>query len=90
VFVQRAVIRGEKLGPGDLDRWPFTVPAVAQLVDEPLRFAAPLTFLVGDNGSGKSTIVEAVDTGAVWMADVVTGESGWLVMAEQTRFGQEY
>ncbi|QDY78144.1 ABC transporter [Streptomyces qinzhouensis] len=42
------------------DRWPFTVPAVAQLLDEGLAFTRPVTFLVGDNGSGKSTLVEAV------------------------------
>ncbi|MFE0421538.1 ATP-binding cassette domain-containing protein [Streptomyces sp. NPDC058953] len=41
-------------------RWPFTVPAVAQLLDEGLVFERPVTFLVGDNGSGKSTLVEAV------------------------------
>jgi predicted ATPase len=44
------------------DRWgegfPFDVPAVAA-VDE-IRLDAPITLLAGDNGSGKSTIVEAI------------------------------
>jgi predicted ATPase len=45
------------------DRWgdgfPFDVPAVAQ-VDRLRLGDAPVTLLAGDNGSGKSTIVEAV------------------------------
>ena len=40
--------------------WPRTVPAVAQLLDEGLRPAPGVTFLVGENGSGKSTVVEAI------------------------------
>lgn len=40
--------------------WPWDVPAVAQLVTEGISFGAPITFLVGENGSGKSTVVEAV------------------------------
>lgn len=43
--------------------WPFTIPAVSQLAAEGLEFRAPVTFLVGDNGSGKSTIVEAIAEG---------------------------
>ena len=42
------------------DRWPMTVPAVAQIAREGLRLPAGVTFLVGENGSGKSTVVEAV------------------------------
>ena len=38
----------------------MTVPAVAQLVKDGLDLAPGVTFLVGENGSGKSTIVEAV------------------------------
>lgn len=44
----------------DADRWPFTIPAVAAIATESLRFDLPITFLVGENGSGKSTIVEAL------------------------------
>ena len=36
------------------------IPAVAQLLDEGLHLPAGVTLLVGENGSGKSTIVEAV------------------------------
>ena len=46
----------------DADRWgagfPYDVPAVAAIED--LRLDAPVTLLAGDNGTGKSTITEAV------------------------------
>jgi predicted ATPase len=38
--------------------FPFEVPAVAAI--ERLDLGAPVTLLAGDNGSGKSTIVEAI------------------------------
>lgn len=38
--------------------WPLTVPAVAQLVDEGLELPAGALVLVGENGSGKSTVME--------------------------------
>ncbi|MFT4289252.1 AAA family ATPase [Nocardioides sp.] len=61
-FDQPPVVRvaarpGHDLRP---DTWPRTVPAVEQLLDEGLTLDKGVTFLVGENGSGKSTIVEAV------------------------------
>jgi len=41
-------------------QWPMTIPAVAQILRDGLDLAPGVTFLVGENGSGKSTIVEAV------------------------------
>ncbi len=41
------------------DRWPATIPAVAQLLRDGLDLG-PATVLVGENGTGKSTLVEAV------------------------------
>jgi predicted ATPase len=38
--------------------FPFDVPAVAAV--ERLRLDAPVTLLAGDNGTGKSTLVEAM------------------------------
>ncbi len=48
--------------PGvDLGGWPFTIPAVAQVVSEGgIDIPPGVTFLVGENGSGKSTLVEAM------------------------------
>jgi predicted ATPase len=46
--------------PPDLGAWPFTIPAVAQLVERGgLDIPPGITFIVGENGSGKSTLVEA-------------------------------
>jgi predicted ATPase len=42
----------------DTTRWPATVPAVEQLLCEGLELPPGLTVLVGENGSGKSTVVE--------------------------------
>ena len=54
-------VRAFRPGPGrpaDPDRWPATVPAVAQMLRDGLDLAAGLTVLVGENGSGKSTVME--------------------------------
>lgn len=40
--------------------WPASVPAVAHLLREGLELPAGLTVLVGENGSGKSTVVECL------------------------------
>jgi predicted ATPase len=56
--VRRAEARaGHDLRP---DAYPASIPAVAQVLDEGLELGPGVTFLVGENGSGKSTIVEAV------------------------------
>ncbi len=44
----------------DPQTWPYTLAPVRQLVSEGLDLAPGVTFLVGENGSGKSTIIEAV------------------------------
>ena len=61
-FDQPPVVRvsvpdAHRPSPGE---WPMDVPAVAQLVRDGLDLDPGVTFLVGENGSGKSTIVEAV------------------------------
>ena len=53
-------------GPGARDqgsgpsRWPASVPAMGQLLREGLELPAGLTVLVGENGSGKSTVMETL------------------------------
>lgn len=47
----------------DLDRYPFSVPAVRSLLDE-LALHPKVTFFIGENGSGKSTLVEAIAAAA--------------------------
>lgn len=40
--------------------WPFTIPAIHHIAQYPLHFDNHLTIIVGDNGSGKSTFMEAL------------------------------
>jgi predicted ATPase len=59
-FDERAVrlLRHDRARPVDAGRWPATVPAVAQMLRDGLELPAGLTVLVGENGSGKSTVIE--------------------------------
>ena len=50
--------------------FPFSLPVVAAW--QPLEFRSPVTILVGENGSGKSTVVEALAVAA----EMVTVGSG--------------
>jgi predicted ATPase len=63
VLVRRIYVPEQTHGedePLDRSEWPYTVPCVADLVGEGLAFTQPVTFLVGENGSGKSTVIEAM------------------------------
>ena len=51
-------LTGMRRGPGWRDGFPFDVPAVAAI--DQLDLDAPVILLAGDNGTGKSTIVEAI------------------------------
>jgi predicted ATPase len=42
------------------DLHPFRVPAVQHVKKHGLEFKTPITFFVGENGSGKTTILEAI------------------------------
>jgi predicted ATPase len=59
--LQRVEWAPNKRKPPDLSSWPYAIPAVAQIIQENgLEISGGITFLVGENGSGKSTIVEAL------------------------------
>ena len=62
--MQRQPVRRFRPDPGAPppadDVWPVTVPAVAQLVREGLELRPGATVLVGENGSGKSTVLEVL------------------------------
>jgi predicted ATPase len=45
-----------------LDAFPFSIPTVRKLKE--VEFRRPVTFLVGENGTGKSTLLEALAAGA--------------------------
>ncbi|MBO0982025.1 AAA family ATPase [Microbacterium sp. SD291] len=53
-------VRPHSDAPAPDARWPSSIPAVAQVLREGIDLAPGVTFLVGENGSGKSTIVEGV------------------------------
>lgn len=42
----------------DFDEYPFNIPIIKNLKE--IRFEKPVTFIMGENGSGKSTIIEAI------------------------------
>ena len=63
--------------PRRLAGFPFELPVVRKFRE--IKFAGPVTFLVGENGSGKSTVLEAV---AAAVGSVVVG--GEDVRADKT------
>ncbi|WP_327676237.1 AAA family ATPase [Kitasatospora sp. NBC_00458] len=60
MIVDRIRVHPQLISADDQDEWPWTVPCVRALVGSGIALPAPVTFLVGENGSGKSTVVEAV------------------------------
>ena len=52
-------VGGDPAYPLSPDAWPGSIPAVRQVLDEGLELDG-LTVLVGENGSGKSTVVEGL------------------------------
>lgn len=47
-----------EFNPRDVDIFPFTLKIIRSLRE--IEFTSPVTFFVGENGSGKSTIMEAI------------------------------
>ena len=54
-FLTRFVLREDRRAPGT---FPFDIPLIANGLD--VTLSTPVTFLVGENGSGKSTVLEAL------------------------------
>src|ERR1700730_14041450 len=55
-YLREISLKRDKIS--DPSKYPFSVRAVSQL--EVLRFDPDVTFLVGENGTGKSTLLEAI------------------------------
>ena len=53
-------VRAADDAPAPGPEWPASIPAVAQVLREGIDLDPGVTFLVGENGSGKSTIVEGI------------------------------
>ena len=71
----KTTLMGAPLRRVDVDRskvregmWPYTVPAVRDLIEHGFEPAPGLTIFIGENGSGKSTLVEAI--AAAWARHV--------------------
>ncbi|HEU0087880.1 MAG TPA: AAA family ATPase [Pseudonocardiaceae bacterium] len=45
---------------GETSAWPFSIPAVRDVVAHGLRLTSNLVVFIGANGSGKSTLLEAI------------------------------
>jgi predicted ATPase len=54
-FLKRLALREERIEPGV---FPFTLPYAGRAFE--LSFEASVAFLIGDNGTGKSTLIEAI------------------------------
>jgi predicted ATPase len=66
-------------GAARTGRWPYTLPVVRQILEQGLRLDSGVTVLVGQNGSGKSTIVEAL--AAAWARRVTAFRTDYLQAA---------
>ena len=74
-------VRGIKLDkPEKMDSYPYSIPAVSDI--EHIIFENPVTFLVGENGTGKSTIVEAIAVAGGFNAE--GGTKNYSYSTEQT------
>ena len=56
MHLQSIIVR--EINPQDNDVFPFTLEIIRSLRE--LKFTSPVTFFVGENGSGKSTILESI------------------------------
>lgn len=59
-MIHLRAIRLNPIPAKQAEQFPFNIPAINQF--RPLELTAPVTFLVGENGSGKSTFLEALAT----------------------------
>ncbi len=59
----------------DPNAWYWKVPAFRAIGEEGLRLTAPVTVIVGENGTGKSTVVEAV--AAAWSSRLRSAVDFW-------------
>ena len=56
-YIKRIVLQGDC----DSDHYPFNIPAVRYFKkNSSLTLEKPVTFFVGENGTGKSTLIEAI------------------------------
>lgn len=84
-----AFVRHVRLEEGaDTGRYPFTLPVVADLARRGgLDLSAPVTFLVGENGTGKSTLVEGMAVAAGFNPEGGSQAFRFATRASESSFG---
>ena len=92
-YLQSAALRPDAVV--DLEHYPFTIPAIRDFVH--MDFHRDVTFFVGENGSGKSTMLEALAVGLGFGKDGgtrsvrITGVSDQVSgLHEHLRLGKSY
>jgi predicted ATPase len=66
----------------DLEEYPFSLPVIQSLHHKELEFDSPVTIFVGENGTGKSTLLEGL---AVACESIAVG--GYDVHSDPTLYG---
>lgn len=79
VYLPEPAPRGEYFGRLDV---------VTGLENEPLRFKAPVTFITGENGVGKSTLVEAIAVAMGFNAEGGTRNIRFSTRGSHSALGQ--
>src|ERR1022692_1856427 len=84
-------IRQVRLDPGaGQERYPFSLPAVRWLSQAGgLDIAPGVTFLVGENGTGKSTLLEAVAVAAGLNAEGGSQNFRFVTRASESSLGND-
>jgi predicted ATPase len=65
LFIRAVQLLRDKVA--SFDAYPFNLPAIREF--EQLKFSSPLTFFVGENGTGKSTLLEGIAVAAGFNAE---------------------
>ena len=71
-YLKRILLERERIG--DKERYPFDLPIFRNGFE--LEFTTPITIIVGENGTGKSTLLEAI--GALAGYDEAGGGKGYM------------
>lgn len=74
--VRRLSVDRRQIDPG---RWPYPLPVIRRLIEDGLELDPGVTVLVGPNGSGNSTVVEAL--ASAWGRRISAFRQDWLQQA---------
>src|SRR6185369_1637956 len=59
-MIHLKVVRLDTIDAARMPYFPFNVPAIRSFAGTEIAFSSEVTFLIGENGSGKSTFLEAL------------------------------